>query len=439
MMNLIKSKVLKLIYVFFSILTILYQYSYADMYTVDKESIVSFDPNIKSCTAGYNLLSGQINYSKNLISGALPYNLHYRKATRLQTIDQENSIGVDSWSDNYDGFVNVFYGTYRAKYGYITITNYVIKLPNDNHRYYFKYGPTSFKETGYPEPFLQENNRALYRLYTSSEPEASSLPGGGYVSGNASTDFGEIKFSIASNSMTVTRAGVVYSATVSKSINNEILFRFNKITYPNGNTINLSYDNQLNLVQVTDNKNNKLSLVRNGSQVSSVSFTGGTQADSQKYDLTYSSIQAGGISYPQLTQVKNAKNGRKEDYTYDAALSLSHYETALDNNVSNPETAAQRPILKSVSDNSNQVRQTWKVDYPSVVVTTSGIYKTITAVKVILQSYLGESTGTKALDTTTTYDDIQNSSKISMLFSPDGNQSANRACKLFCVSSIFYK
>ncbi|MEB3852269.1 RHS repeat domain-containing protein [Acinetobacter nosocomialis] len=425
MMNLIKSKVLKLIYVFFSILTILYQYSYADMYTVDKESIVSFDPNIKSCTAGYNLLSGQINYSKNLISGALPYNLHYRKATRLQTIDQENSIGVDSWSDNYDGFVNVFYGTYRAKYGYITITNYVIKLPNDNHRYYFKYGPTSFKETGYPEPFLQENNRALYRLYTSSEPEASSLPGGGYVSGNASTDFGEIKFSIASNSMTVTRAGVVYSATVSKSINNEILFRFNKITYPNGNTINLSYDNQLNLVQVTDNKNNKLSLVRNGSQVSSVSFTGGTQADSQKYDLTYSSIQAGGISYPQLTQVKNAKNGRKEDYTYDAALSLSHYETALDNNVSNPETAAQRPILKSVSDNSNQVRQTWKVDYPSVVVTTSGIYKTITAVKVILQSYLGESTGTKALDTTTTYDDIQNSSKISMLFSPDGNQSAN--------------
>ncbi|MFX9397501.1 hypothetical protein ABTO25_21015, partial [Acinetobacter baumannii] len=83
--------------------------------------------------------------------GALPYNLHYRKATRLQTIDQENSIGVDSWSDNYDGFVNVFYGTYRAKYGYITITNYVIKLPNDNHRYYFKYGPTSFKETGYPE------------------------------------------------------------------------------------------------------------------------------------------------------------------------------------------------------------------------------------------------------------------------------------------------
>ena len=32
--------------------------------TVDKESFVSYDPNIKSCTAGYNLLSGQITYNK---------------------------------------------------------------------------------------------------------------------------------------------------------------------------------------------------------------------------------------------------------------------------------------------------------------------------------------------------------------------------------------
>lgn len=61
------------------------------------------------------------------------------------------------------------------------------------------------------------------------------------VGGYASKDFGEIQFNIGSNSMTVIRAGVVYSATVSKSINNELLFRFNKITYPNGNTLNLSY------------------------------------------------------------------------------------------------------------------------------------------------------------------------------------------------------
>lgn len=425
-MNLIKSKLLIFLYIFFSILFIFPQPSFADdMYTVDRESVVSYDPNIKSCTAGYNLLSGQVNFNKNLISGALPYSLSYRRATRHQTIDQENSIGADSWSDNYDGFVNVFYGTYRTRGGYyIRVTNYVIKLPNDSHRYYFKNGPTGFTEIGYPEPDLREKNRALYRLYTSSELEASSLPGEGMVGGYASKDFGEIQFNIGSNSMTVIRAGVVYSATVSKSINNELLFRFNKITYPNGNTLNLSYDAQLNLVQVSDNKNNNLSLIRNGSQITSVSLNSGTQGDIQKYDLSYSSVQAGLTNYPQLTQIKNAKNGRKENYAYDSALSLSHYATALDNNVANPEVAAQRPILKSVTDNSNQIQQTWKVEHPSVVVITSGIYKIITSVKVILQSNVGSS-GSKVLNTTTTYDDVQNASKISMFFSPDGSQSAS--------------
>lgn len=61
------------------------------------------------------------------------------------------------------------------------------------------------------------------------ELEASSLPGEGMVGGYASKDFGEIQFNIGSNSMTVIRAGVVYSATVSKSINNELLFGFNEL------------------------------------------------------------------------------------------------------------------------------------------------------------------------------------------------------------------
>ena len=61
----------------------------------------------------------------------------------------------------------------------ISIINYAIKLPNNNHRYYFKNGPTNFTDYGYPEPWVQEKNRALYRIYTSSEPPASSLPGDG--------------------------------------------------------------------------------------------------------------------------------------------------------------------------------------------------------------------------------------------------------------------
>ncbi|ENW97092.1 RHS repeat-associated core domain-containing protein [Acinetobacter sp. NIPH 298] len=431
MLNIFESKIFKLkslnfLYTILLILICCYQHSFADMYTVDKESVVSYDPNVKSCTAGYNLLSGQINYRKSLISGALPYSLSYRKATRHQTIDQENAIGADSWSDNYDGFVNVYYGTYRtARNNLIPVTNYVIKLPNDRHRYYFKNAPTNFVDYGFPEPWVQEKNRALYRLYTSSEPTASSLPGDGTSGGYASENFGEIRFTIESNSMTVIRAGVIYSATVSKSVNNELMFRFNKITYPDGRVVNLSYDSNLNLTIVTDNKNNRLNLTRNGSLVSSVSYTSGVQADTQQYDLTYSSVMAGSTNYTQLIQVKNVKNGQEENYTYSSALSLSHYEAALNNNVVNPEMVAQRPVLQTVVDNLSQVRQTWQVEYPSTTITTSGSFKYISTVKIILRSYLGGSVGSTAADTTTTYEDTYNSSRISMIFSPNGSQLAS--------------
>ncbi len=397
---------------------------YAEMYTVDKESFVSYDPNIKSCTAGYNLLSGQITYNKNLISGALPYSLSYRKATRHQILDQETAIGADSWSDNYDGYVNVYYGTYTtANRNMISIINYAIKLPNNNHRYYFKNGPTNFTDYGYPEPWVQEKNRALYRIYTSSEPPASSLPGDGESGGYASTDFGQIKFTVGSNSMTVVRAGVTYSATVSKSVNNEVLFRFNKITYPDGRVINLSYDSALNLTTVTDNKNNKLALTRNGAQVSSVMFTGGSQGDSQQYDLTYASVIAGSTSYTQLTQIKNAKNNRKESYTYSSALSLPYYEAAKINNIANPEVAAQRPVLQSVKDNLDQIKQTWTIEYPSYFYDASVLR--VTTAKIILRSFIGDAGGSVSGDTTTTYDDKETSSKITMSFSPDGGQAVN--------------
>ncbi|MDI9660477.1 hypothetical protein [Acinetobacter nosocomialis] len=120
MMNLIKSKVLKLIYVFFSILTILYQYSYADMYTVDKESIVSFDPNIKSCTAGYNLLSGGLVLTGNIIAGKTTTNLilndiNERSSARRQGGGEVGNSGINQGSD-YLGFKSYQPNGYVAGY-----------------------------------------------------------------------------------------------------------------------------------------------------------------------------------------------------------------------------------------------------------------------------------------------------------------------------------
>lgn len=406
-----------------SIIMILYSgFSFGVMYTVDKETVISKDSNITSCTAGYNILSGQIEYSKPIISGALSYKLNYRKATRHHIIDSEKEIGVDSWSDNYDGFVESYSGTYfTARNNIIIIRNYTIKLPGDSNRYYFKNGPTNFTETGYPEPMLFEKNKALYRIYGSTEPPASSLPGSGFSSGGtASTNFGEIQFSTDGNTMTVIRNAVEYSATVSKSSNGRVIFRFNKIKYPDGNIVNLSYDSGLNLVSVSDSKNNVLTLTRSGAYVTSIKFTSGTQGDYQQYDFSYNNVTAGTVNYPQLTEVKNRLNGKKESYIYSSALSLPYYEAAKQGNVANPEVVAQRPILKSVQNHLGQAQQTWQVDYPSVVFNSS---KYISNSKTVLRSYLGENL--TALDMSTTYDDTYNSSKITMAFSPDGSQSSS--------------
>lgn len=422
---LFKSKLLNFLYNFLIILLSSNFSCSAGMLVADSNSYISYDKNIHSCTVGYNLLSGQISYKKNLISAALPYTISYRKATRYQILDQEDAIGADSWSDNYDGFVNVYYGTYFTAGAHLSvpITNYVIKLPNDDHRYYFKEGPTNIKEVGYPEPYVNEINRGLYRIYTTSEPPASGLPGRDANSGYGSTDYGEVKFIVGSNSMTVIRNGITYNATISKSINRELLFRFTKITYPDGRTINLSYDGNLNLTTITDNKNNKLTLTRNGSQVSSVLFSGGALGDTQQYDLTYSSVVAGSTSYPQLTQIKNTKTGVKESYTYGSALSLPYYEAAKTNNIANPEVTAQRPVLNTVLDNLNKVKQTWKVEYPSY--TYDPLYKQLSATKVILRSFLGEETENTSFDTSTTYEDSFKDSKISIDFKLGTNQVAN--------------
>ncbi|MGP2453019.1 hypothetical protein [Acinetobacter baumannii] len=129
-----KSNILNFLYTFFIFILSGSFCCSAEMFVADNNSYISYDKNIKSCTVGYNLLSGQISYKKNLVSGALPYTLSYRKATRYQILDQEDAIGADSWSDNYDGFVNVYYGTYFTAGAHLSvpITNYVIKLPNDS-------------------------------------------------------------------------------------------------------------------------------------------------------------------------------------------------------------------------------------------------------------------------------------------------------------------
>ena len=49
----------------------------------------------------------------------------------------------------------------------------------------------------------------------------------------------------------------------------------------------------------------------------------------------------------------------------------------------------------------------------------------MTTAKIILRSFIGDAGGSVSGDTTTTYDDKETSSKITMSFSPDGGQAVN--------------
>lgn len=404
------------------ILTINSSLSYGILYSVDKEMILSKDSNINSCAIGYNVLSGVIEYKKQIISNGLPYNLTYIKTTRNHIIDPEKSLGVDSWSDNYDGFIEMYSGTYfTANKNIILINNFSIKLPGDLNRYYFKNGPTSFIDVGYPEPMVFEKDRSLYRIYASTEPPASSLPGSTWESGGStSNNFGDIQFIPSANSMTVIKNGIEYTSTISKSVNGRVLFKFNKIKYPDGSVINLKYNNNLNLITVSDNKNNLLNLTRSGDQVSSVKFQSGVKGDYQQYDLTYQNVKAGDKDYLQLTEIKNRLNGRKESYKYTSIISLPHYEIAKNSNTNKPEEVSLRPILQSVQNHLGQDKQTWNVNHKNIMFDSLNYIKNYTTV---IRSYLGGTSN--VLDMTTTFEDQNGSSKRIISFSPDGIQTTS--------------
>lgn len=82
---------------------------YAAPDVVAQKYAAANSPGIKSCTAGYDLLSGDIAYQQPLISSKLPYSLNYKAPLRLnlsaaQTFAQPENT-TSGWSDNYQSSV----------------------------------------------------------------------------------------------------------------------------------------------------------------------------------------------------------------------------------------------------------------------------------------------------------------------------------------------
>lgn len=92
-------------------LSLLSQIIYAAPDIVAQNYASARSPGIQSCTAGYDLMSGDVSYGRSQILGALPYSLNYRAPLRqnlsaVQAFSQpeESSAG---WTDNYQAHVFV--------------------------------------------------------------------------------------------------------------------------------------------------------------------------------------------------------------------------------------------------------------------------------------------------------------------------------------------
>lgn len=272
-------------------------------------------PGVSSCTAGYDLMSGDVAYSKPQIVGKLPFTLNYRAPLRqnlsaAQSFAQPEQTSV-GWTHNYQSYVivqniSVSTATYRqyqanrVSNGYYDLTTFdpitttnsakeiIVRLPGESSDTLFKEQNGSFTRLYSADAIRDMNNYSM-----------QSLPW--------NADLGEYSLSRSGGILTITKSGVSYTVTSdsytispsqsqtsttnmyigndfngyltsqSWSINNvpngaisdtspyiktttTVSVALQRITSvaAQGQTTSLQYDANLNLTQVTDNFNNKV-------------------------------------------------------------------------------------------------------------------------------------------------------------------------------------
>ncbi|WP_410210302.1 RHS repeat-associated core domain-containing protein [Aquirhabdus sp.] len=419
------------------------QVAYADAVdSVSQNFAAAESPGIKSCTTGYSQLSGDVTYGKQIISGALPYGIQYRAHVRTNSSasrDYYNSLSTfANWSDNYTNYIASSSSSYFIGNESVPSTVYTIKLPGDDQKYYFRILPDNIKVL--PDGVTYANTSTLYRIGLATDASSSSIARQ-RGENRGPNGYREMDLQLSTGSITVTRYGVVYTATAAIASGSGTVFRITNIQYPNGHKLTLSYDSNLNLTSVSDNRNNVLTLTHaqqnfpiNGTTpamplqqpVSSVKYTSGQLGDSQQTDFTYAPADTYTSGHQLvrnyiLTQITNARTSQKESYSYTNTLSLGTYSSAVYSTA--PVTDFYIPVLHTVVNGLNQVAQTWNVTHPSY--TYDKTSRTFTDAQTTIESYLGDPSGPSAMDMTTKYNDNSaTSSTITTTFSPDGSQNA---------------
>ncbi|AZM39834.1 RHS repeat protein [Acinetobacter baumannii] len=301
------------------ILSLLSQIVYAAPDIVAQNYASARSPGIQSCTAGYDLMSGDVSYGQPQILGALPYSLNYRAPLRqnlsaTQTFSQPEE-STSGWADNYQAHVFVQnitavtteYTQFTAqqmtsnplRYQLTTKTpvtrtslavkEIFVRLPGESVDTIFKEENGSFSRLYSADAIQDLNNNSVQSLPWNSDLGEYQLSRSG---SNLIIVKNGVKYTITDTSHTMSPAQT-YSDRVNVYIDNYgylrsttgswyyfnapagaisntdllmktdttvslQLYRVAKIENNQGKVIDLQYDSKMNLTQVSDQYNNKL-------------------------------------------------------------------------------------------------------------------------------------------------------------------------------------
>lgn len=219
---------------------------------------LAIEPGIQGATKGYDLLSGKVTQNIPLVKGNLPFTMQYHATLRLEGENGPNLYqeldegGVADWTNEYSG--SVITSTIPS----VNTSVFIIQLPGSSEKYLV----------------VNEGGKLLKRIYHSG---AGQFEAKTFYSENLR----DISFKQVNSSIVIVKDGVKYTASIYKNLESvfgsttipSYLYKFTEIQYQDGRKLNLSYDNGYNLVQVKDNRNNTLNILREYKKIGSSNQT----------------------------------------------------------------------------------------------------------------------------------------------------------------------
>ncbi|ENW94926.1 RHS repeat domain-containing protein [Acinetobacter sp. NIPH 298] len=461
------------------LVSLISQISYAAPDIVSQNYASARSPGIQSCTTGYDLMAGDVSYGQSQIVGALPYSLNYRAPLRqnlsaAQTFAQPESSST-GWTDNYQAHVFIQNTTARTT----EYTQYNTQLVSSNP---LRYQLTTTSPTTYTslsaktiwvrlpgesvDTIFKEQNGSFTRLY--SADAVRDLNNNSLQSLPWNSDLGEYQLSRSGANLIIVKNGVKYtisdsSHTISPAqtatrrvnlfidangyfgltenswgvyntpngvISNTDLYlktdttvslalhRVTQIDNQQGKVINLQYDSNMNLTQVSDKYNNKLVFERTfhdastGSSqtidesrlVTKVTFTaaqGGSQVATFNYQAYVNKVPSTGQNTTVFALI-SSNSTAAGSYSYiNEMTEIGAIKAYVASKGRTADESYYYPVLRQVKNSADQVIRQWDITQNYVL----GSGTTYTTALTLLRSYTLLPSG-PVQDTSTYYDDV---------------------------------